>query len=333
MATNFPTSLDTFPSAATLATHQLSTDPHSALHGNLGDSVAALEAKVGVDGSAVVTSLDYLAKRPQAPNGRLTLTTAVPITTADVTAAGTVYYTPYNGNSISLYDTTATKWFRRTFAEVSASLSGLTSLLPADVFAYLSAGTLTLEVLNWTNGTTRATALALQDGVWVKSGDATRLYLGTVCGSGAGTCDDSNAKRLVSNCFNRTSRAVKALEGGTTWTYGTQAFRPFNNDDLARFHYVSGLGDTVVDIVASGRSESTIAAARYVGLGIGSTTVDGSDCQGQTAANFLTNITATWRGYQPAGYQYYQPLEYGSGSGTQTWYGYSITGTFGSCTG
>lgn len=59
MATDFPTDLDTFPSAATLAAEDLDTSPHSTLHGDLGDAVAALEAKVGKDGSAVTTSHDY----------------------------------------------------------------------------------------------------------------------------------------------------------------------------------------------------------------------------------------------------------------------------------
>lgn len=60
MPASFPGSLATFPSAATLATHDFDTDPHSTLHGNLGLEVAALQAKVGVDGSIVTTSLDYL---------------------------------------------------------------------------------------------------------------------------------------------------------------------------------------------------------------------------------------------------------------------------------
>lgn len=58
MSTNFPTSLDTF-------TNPAGTDPmntgigHAAVHDNVNDAVAALEAKVGVNGSAVTTSLDY----------------------------------------------------------------------------------------------------------------------------------------------------------------------------------------------------------------------------------------------------------------------------------
>lgn len=57
MSTNFPTSLDTFTAAS--GSDSLATQPHSTMHNHVQDSVAALEAKVGVDGSAVTTSLDY----------------------------------------------------------------------------------------------------------------------------------------------------------------------------------------------------------------------------------------------------------------------------------
>jgi hypothetical protein len=96
--TNFPTALDSFPSAATLASHTLQSDPHSALHGNLGDALAALEAKVGVDGSSVPSSLDYLLSlkaalasptftgTPSAPTAALGTNTTQLATTAFVLA-------------------------------------------------------------------------------------------------------------------------------------------------------------------------------------------------------------------------------------------------------
>jgi hypothetical protein len=57
MATNFPTSLDTFvnPTGS-------DTSGHIGMHTKANDAIAALEAKVGVDGSAVTTSLDYKVK-------------------------------------------------------------------------------------------------------------------------------------------------------------------------------------------------------------------------------------------------------------------------------
>ena len=59
MASNFPSSLDTF-------TNPLSTDamdsvsvPHATQHSDLNDAVEALQAKVGADSSGVVSSHDY----------------------------------------------------------------------------------------------------------------------------------------------------------------------------------------------------------------------------------------------------------------------------------
>lgn len=60
MATNFPASLDTFTNPA--PTDNLSTVSHSGQHDNINDAMAQVQAKIGVNGSAVTTSLDYLVK-------------------------------------------------------------------------------------------------------------------------------------------------------------------------------------------------------------------------------------------------------------------------------
>jgi len=57
MATNFPGSLDSFTNPTSSST--LDSPSHAAQHSNVNDAVEALQAKVGVDGSAVTTSLDY----------------------------------------------------------------------------------------------------------------------------------------------------------------------------------------------------------------------------------------------------------------------------------
>jgi hypothetical protein len=54
------------------------------------------------------------------PQGRLTLTTAVPVMSAGVSAAATIYYTPYTGDNIPIYD--GSKWVRTTFTELSLAL-------------------------------------------------------------------------------------------------------------------------------------------------------------------------------------------------------------------
>jgi hypothetical protein len=57
MATNFPGSLDSFTNPSSSST--LDSPSHAAQHSNVNDAVEALQAKVGVDGSAVTSSLDY----------------------------------------------------------------------------------------------------------------------------------------------------------------------------------------------------------------------------------------------------------------------------------
>lgn len=64
MSIQFPTDLDNF--ANPIATDRLNSgDPtlkHATQHANANDAIEALEAKVGKDGSAVTTSLDYKTK-------------------------------------------------------------------------------------------------------------------------------------------------------------------------------------------------------------------------------------------------------------------------------
>lgn len=59
MATSFPTSLDNLTNPTSSDAMNSATVPHAAQHANANDAIEALEAKVGIDGSAVSTSLDY----------------------------------------------------------------------------------------------------------------------------------------------------------------------------------------------------------------------------------------------------------------------------------
>ena len=57
MATNFPASLDSLTNPT--SSDSLNSPSHSAQHANVNDAVEALQAKVGVDSSAVTSSFDY----------------------------------------------------------------------------------------------------------------------------------------------------------------------------------------------------------------------------------------------------------------------------------
>ena len=62
MATGFPTSLDALTNPT--STDALTSPSHADQHANANDAIEALQAKVGVNGSAVVASLDYKVNKP-----------------------------------------------------------------------------------------------------------------------------------------------------------------------------------------------------------------------------------------------------------------------------
>lgn len=70
MATNFPVSLDSISNP--IGSNTLNSPSHASQHGNANDAIEAIQAKVGVDNSAVTTSLDYKT-RIWNPVGEITI--------------------------------------------------------------------------------------------------------------------------------------------------------------------------------------------------------------------------------------------------------------------
>lgn len=70
MATNFPVSLDSLGNPSSGDT--LNAPSHSTQHANANDAIEVVQAKVGVDNSAVTTSLDY-KMRVNNPIGEMTI--------------------------------------------------------------------------------------------------------------------------------------------------------------------------------------------------------------------------------------------------------------------
>jgi hypothetical protein len=100
MATNFPTSLDSLTNPTASDKLNSVTVPHATQHATLNDAVEALEAKVGVNDSAVTTSLDYIVKgatgiRLFAPRElwNIAASAATGTINFDLKTAGAWYYT------------------------------------------------------------------------------------------------------------------------------------------------------------------------------------------------------------------------------------------------
>lgn len=205
-------------------------------------------------------------------NGRLTLATGDPINTAGSTG-GTLYFTPYNGNYIGLYDGSAT-WNLLPFSEVSIAVPGTTGVY--DVFAYNNSGTLTLETLAWTNTTTRATSLVFQDGVYVKSGATTRRYIGTIY-SVSGTATDNATLRGVWNYSNRVQKVLFNSDSTSSYTYTTNGvWRLMDASASWTIKVVVGQNDSLIDVKVTAVITSTNVNVYYY-LGVGYDRTNGND--------------------------------------------------------
>lgn len=261
---------------------------------------------------------------------RLSLTSGMAVTTADVTGASTIYAVPNGGKYIDLYDGTA--WNRRSSAQFSIALSGLTDGIPHDVFCYDNATVPTLEVLAWTSDSARATALVSQDGVLVKAGAPTRRYLGTFVTTSATTTEDSLLKRYLWNYYHRKTRIMQALEPVASWTYGSVTpFRQANANTANQVTFVVGVVESPVHAtVMVNMSGNTAGTTSYLpGIGIDSTLVNSATLTQQAGDLQTTShaAIAKYTGFPAVGRRSLVWLEsctggtafvYGSGAGNQS---------------
>lgn len=169
----------------------------------------------------------------------LTLVSGEPIMTAPVTAATTVYVTPYQGNRISLND--GSTWQVLSFEELAIPLGSDAADTNYDVFAYISSSAVAVERVAWTNDTTRAVPISLEEGVLVKTGDATRRYLGTYRTTAVvGQSEYTDANPFVWSAYHQND--VPTLEAATDFN------RVFPPERL-------GTGTPTADTVLKGDSQ------------------------------------------------------------------------------
>lgn len=291
-----------------------------------------------------------------APGGRLTLTTALSVTSSDVTAAATIYYALHNHGFVSIYD--GTNWASLEYTELSLPLdsnSGHTGYHQSgknfDLFLYVDSGTLRLASgPAWTNDTTRADALTRKNGRIVNnasitlrfgtaSGDTVSaaanraLYVGTFRASADGQTEDSAAKRFLWNNYNRVARhARNAPETSNGWGYTTATIRQANANTANKFEYVRGTAEDEVSAYVQASAQNTNAGTVVqVGVGLDSTSAFATGfhnpLQSCAVANQQFAFFGSWRGCPGIGYHYCAWLEWSQAIGTTTW-----TGDFGDAT-
>lgn len=278
-------------------------------------------SKIGISGSSLVgittdgitegSTNKYISSIMYAGlvQGRGTLESGVAVSTTDQTAKTTVHWTPFKGNKVGLYTGTGSIWELLTFTEKSLAVPATTNT-NYDVFAYNNSGTLALEAVAWTNDTTRATALVLQDGVEVKSGDTTKLYVFSFrTGGTSGQTEDSLLKRFMWNRYNKELRKGQ-LSDATGHAYTTAVSRAWNNDTAIKFEFIQGLAQVVNLNYTAIQSGDW---ATYSGI-----CLDGANLA-TTVCSITTGTGATYTGQSStrshqvvAGYHYWGAAEIGA---------------------
>jgi hypothetical protein len=299
------------------------------------------------------------------PRGRLTPTTAVPVLSADVLAATTIYYALYNGNQIPLYD--GVSFINTTFTELSQATTDATKSPAAvannsnyDIFGWTDGGTIrATRGPAWTSDTGRGSGAGTTEltrvlGIWLNAVSITNgpaasrgTYLGTIRSNGtasvdmilggAGVAGGESTNLGVWNAYNRVQTTLLNYDSTDTWTYTTATWRLKNAGASAtanRITFVIGLSEddlTATNLV--GASNSSAGIGRAISIGLNSTAAyaglnTGVDYR-EEAAGRTASHCATFMKRAPLGFNYVAPLEFSAATGTTTWNGDNgANGTF-----
>jgi len=270
----------------------------------------------------VLTSAD-----PAINDFRLTLTSGTPVTTGNTGDSTNIYLCPYAGNKLSLYNGFA--WQTLTSAQVTLALGAVTNAIGYDVFGYINAGAIAIEKLAWASATARATALTYQDGVLVKSGDATRRYLGSFYTTSV-TATSSNPLQgvvptrgaYVWNYYNRVTQSIQSPLTGTTHAYTTATWRDIEAAAGNHLLFFIGVVEERVRVsLVTAAANSSSNVPRGIGYGVNTTTApSGATAFASGAGNIVQSMSIGDSFIPRLGQNDIAPLQYSDASGTTTWH-------------
>ena len=295
------------------------------------------------------------------PQGRLTLTTAVPVLVADVTAATTVYYAPYIGRYVPIYDGSAAFVLTDIGGELSQTLADNTKSPAAtaadnnyDYFIWNDAGTVRCtRGPAWTNATTRGTGAGTTEinrtlgvftnAVAITNGPAANrgTYVGTIRTNASNQVDmmfapaaaaGGTANRLyLWNAYNRVNVVAINNDSDDSWNYTTAAYRAKNNSGAAgvgnAITVVVGLAEDGLTATATMASANASASvARYAAFGYDSSTVKSAGSingfnSGPATAGDFAMLSTSLIVTPAVGQHFFVAMEYSVNSGTTVWYG------------
>lgn len=290
------------------------------------------------------------------PQGYLTPTSGTAIITGDSTSATAVYYTPYVGNCVPIYNGS---WMQAYFfSELTLALSSSQAASQIyDVFAFLNSGTVTIGTgPAWSTATPGScsrgagagtTQLSRVNGLMVntvsmsvRNGASTYTvaasqgtYLGSLYMDGTNgqvSCYRSwgqSRKWGIWNAYNRTPVFLKAGDSTASWTYATATYRASNNNSANCMNVFCGLAEEVVVINFGQRILATAntSGVPKIGIGINSTSspsgLVGVFKAYDGGSGDTNTVYSSWRQSPFLGVNAVTALEQGAGDSTTTYYG------------
>lgn len=304
-------------------------------------------------GAPAVTSL---------PQGRVTLRSGDPTMNTDTTNSSVIFYTPWLGVSVPIYN--GSVWTMFTFAEMSQNLSDTTKSPAAtvasslyDIFVWNDAGTLrSTRGPVWTNTANRGTGagtteLIQQNGIWVNrfaitNGPAakTGTYVGTImtspvnnckwmvsplAGAGGANAGNPGCRLDVWNMYNRILVTSMNIDNTASWAYTVATWREKNGSAGNEIAFVCGmLDDCFTAINNMNASNSTGGGLAAISIGINSATTPAAPVEIlQTGVAGKQAGACCVLSLRPnnLGYNFVSPLEWSQAVGVTTWIGAGAT--------
>lgn len=282
------------------------------------------------------------------PQGRVTLTTATPVLTAATLAQTTVYYTPYLGNLVPIYD--GTNIIPTAFAEVSQATTDATKSPAAattnsnyDIFCWIDSGTnRCTRGPAWSSSTSRGTGagtteLVRVSGLLLNANNITNgpnaqrgTYVGTIRTNGSSQVDwtpgaaasgGTAACLCIWNQYNRVTANATVTDSGVSYTT-TSGVRQARASSGNQINILVGVQEETGTFTYASRSAFSANSGTTQGIAIGYDTTSSvasiaSGISAEVSANASGNglsrtISGTWQ--IPIGYHYVAALEFTSGN-------------------
>jgi len=278
--------------------------------------------------------------------GRLTLTSGTPVLSATVSAATSVFYTPYIGNIITTYN--GTTLFQTATSELSVAL-GSNWVTNSNYDFYIGFDSSTLRLCSgaaWTSDTARNETLVRVNGVLLNNASMTCRYNNTTtftCAAqrcsyvgtmrtgaagqtnyifGASSAGGTAASFGLWNMYNRVGIGTLVQDSTASWTQAATSIRAENSSNGNRCSFLLGQQEDEVYASFQGMANAVSATGQsQTGIGLDSTTTFSGPI-GFLQASFTGSIRGEFE-TNTLGWHFLQALEGTSAGGTTTWNGAS----------